>query len=137
MTGTSYGCDLKEEKGGPTTNYTHLLGSGHVADMLFHHRNLYVFSNQGWEALSMLVKQVYFCRTARGGGRHASRRLLPIASWLQHRLVFMAVTYEADLLKKLREEQTTNLTESGEEAEEDRGEAEEENNDGAFNTMWI
>jgi hypothetical protein len=90
------------------TNYTHLLGAGHVADMLFHHRNLYVFSNQGWEALNMLVKQVYFRRTARGGGRQASSRLLPIARWLQRRLVFMAVTDEADLLKKLEEHTTTN-----------------------------
>jgi hypothetical protein len=28
------------------TNYTHMLGSGHVADLLFHLRNLFVFSNQ-------------------------------------------------------------------------------------------
>jgi hypothetical protein len=83
------------------TNYTHMLGAGHVADMLFHHRNLYVFSNQGWEALNMLVKQVYFRRTARGGGRQASGRLLPIARWLQRRLVFMAVDDEADLIVKL------------------------------------
>jgi hypothetical protein len=33
------------------TNYTH---------MLFHHRNLYIFSNQSWEALNSLIKQVYF-----------------------------------------------------------------------------
>jgi hypothetical protein len=120
------------------TNYTHLLGSGHVADMLFHHRNLYVFSNQGWEALNMLVKQVYFRRTAQGGGRQASSRLLPIARWLQRRLVFMAVADEADLLKKVQEENTRNLTAApGEEAEEDQGGAEEETNDAAFDNMWI
>ena len=51
----------------------------------------------------MLVKQVYFRRTARGGGRPASSRLLPITRWLQRMLVFMAVTDEADLKNKLEE----------------------------------
>jgi hypothetical protein len=92
---------MKLESREGCTNYTHMLGSGHVADMLFHHRNLYVFSNQGWEALNMLVKQVYFRRTARGGGRQASSRLLPIARWLQRRLVFMAVEDKTDLMEKL------------------------------------
>jgi hypothetical protein len=84
------------------TNYTHMLGSGHVADLLFHHRNLFVFSNQGWEALNSLIKQVYFRRTARGGGRLSSSRLLPIARWLQRRLVFMAVAGEDDMMEKLQ-----------------------------------
>jgi hypothetical protein len=83
------------------TNYTHMLGSGHIADLLFHHRNLYVFSNQGWEALNSLIKQVYFRRTARGGGRKTTGRLLPIARWLQRRLVFMAVDNEEQLMTKL------------------------------------
>jgi hypothetical protein len=83
------------------TNYTHMLGSGHIADLLFHHRNLYVFSNQGWEALNSLIKQVYFRRTGRGGGRQSSSRLLPIARWLQRRLVFMSVSSEEDMMEKL------------------------------------
>jgi hypothetical protein len=65
------------------TNYTHMLGSGHLADMLFHHHNLYIFSNQGWEALNMLMKHVYFWQTTCYGGCQASSRLLPIAQWLQ------------------------------------------------------
>jgi hypothetical protein len=84
------------------TNYTHMLGARHVADLLFHHRNLFVFSNQGWEALNSLIKQVYFRRTARGGGRLSSSRLLPIARWLQRRLVFMAVAGEDDMMEKLQ-----------------------------------
>ena len=83
------------------TKYTHMLGSGHIADLLFHHRNLYVFSNQGWEALNSLIKQVYFRRTGRGGGRQSASRLLPIARWLQRQLVFMAVNSEEDMMEKL------------------------------------
>jgi hypothetical protein len=117
------------------TNYTHLLGAGHVADMLFHHRNLYVFSNQGWEALNMLVKQVYFRRTARGGGRQASSRLLPIARWLQRRLVFMAVTDEADLKNKL--EELLAATNPPAEPVEEQPAMEEEEEDDIFETMWL
>ena len=116
------------------TNYTHLLGAGHVADMLFHHRNLYVFSNQGWEALNMLVKQVYFGCTARGGGRQASSRLLPLARWLQRRLVFMAVKNKADLLMKLGHCDNNELVED----EIPMGEDEDDNNETHdFETMWL
>ena len=81
----------------------------------------------------MLVKQVYFLRTARGGGRQASSRLLPIARWLQRRLVFMAVTDEANLKNKLEEHRaTTNATEP----EDDHPPMEEEDVD-IFETMWL
>ena len=83
------------------TNYVHLLASGHIADFLFRHGNLYVYSQQGWEAFNMLIKQVYFRRTARGGGRGKRTRLVPIARWLQRRLVFMVVESLDDLLEKL------------------------------------
>jgi hypothetical protein len=82
---------------------SHMLGSGHIPNLLFHHRNLYIFLNQGWEALNSLIKQVYFRWTARGGGRNMTSRLLPTARWLQRQLVFMAVDDEQDMIKKLEE----------------------------------
>jgi hypothetical protein len=99
------------------TNYVHLLASGHIADYLFRHRNLYVYSQQGWEAFNMLIKQVYFRRTARGGGRKSRTRLVPIARWLQRRLVFMVVENLEDLLLKIESQEnkqpqaTTNMEE--------------------------
>jgi hypothetical protein len=122
------------------TNYTHMLGSGHVADMLFHHRNLYVFSNQGWEALNMLVKQVYFRRTARGGGRQASSRLLPIARWLQRRLVFMAVEDEEDLRRKLEDRRAGVTQQPVEPVGNDEQEIEEQDEDdniGGEGMLWV
>jgi hypothetical protein len=106
------------------TNYVHLLASGHIADYLFRHRNLYVYSQQGWEAFNMLIKQVYFRRTARGGGRDSKTRLVPIARWLQRRLVFMIVRTEEDLLSQLSVEENKRSTaalETIEEIEEEGG----------------
>ena len=89
------------------TNYIHMLASGHIAEYLYRHRNLYVYSNQGWEALNGLVKQVYFRRTQRGGGaagRSGKRsRLRGIGCWLQRRLVFMKIRTEEELSTFLEE----------------------------------
>jgi hypothetical protein len=42
------------------------VASGHIADYLFHHQNLYIYSQQELEALNMLIKQVYFQHTSHG-----------------------------------------------------------------------
>jgi hypothetical protein len=69
----------------------------------------------------MLIKQVYFRWTARGGGRKSRTRLVPIARWLQRRLVFMLVENLEDLLNKIEAEEkkqpqqaTTNIVEANE-----------------------
>ena len=49
------------------TNYIHYMISGHFRDMLFIHRNLWKFSQQGWESVNGLLKQYIFRRTQRGG----------------------------------------------------------------------
>lgn len=74
------------------TNYIHMIGSGHIADYLYKWKNLYRFSQQGWEAMNSLIKTFFFRRTSHGGGvRGESKksRLIPIARWLQRRLVFL------------------------------------------------
>jgi hypothetical protein len=49
------------------TNYLHMLGSGHFKYYMQIHRNLYKFSQQGWESLNSKFKQVFFRHTQRGG----------------------------------------------------------------------
>jgi hypothetical protein len=49
------------------TNYIHMLGSGHVKYYMQEHRNLYKYSQQGWESLNAKFKQVFFNHTQRGG----------------------------------------------------------------------
>jgi hypothetical protein len=74
------------------TNYLHMMGSGHISDYLYKWKNLYRFSQQGWEAMNSLIKTFFFRRTSHGGGvRGASKksRLIPIARWLQRRLIFL------------------------------------------------
>ena len=70
------------------TNYIHLLGSGHISELLFKWRNLYAHSQQGWEALNSLVKSVYFRRSNRGGGRGLKSKLYAVARWSQRRMLW-------------------------------------------------
>jgi hypothetical protein len=83
---------LLREKG--VTNYFHMLGSGHFRYYLMEWRNLYRYSQQGWESLNSQIKQVYFRRTQRGGhGGKASERnskVKPIARWVQRKLYWMS-----------------------------------------------
>ena len=79
------------------TNYMHMIGSGHIADYLYRWKNLYRFSQQGWEALNSLIKTFFFRRTSHGGGvrgKSKKSRLIPIGRWLQRRIVFLCRTSE-------------------------------------------
>ena len=82
------------------TNYLHMIGAGHISDYLYKWRNLYRFSQQGWEAMNSLVKTFFFRRTNHGGGVRGNSkksRLIPIARWLQRRLMFLCRTTEASI----------------------------------------
>jgi hypothetical protein len=50
------------------TNYIHMIASGHIADYLYKWKNLYRFSQQGWEAMNSLIKTFFFRRTSHGCG---------------------------------------------------------------------
>ena len=79
------------------TNYIHMIGSGYIADYLYKWKNLYRFSQQGWEALNSLIKTFFFRRTSHGGrvrGESKKSRLVPIARWFQRRLIFLCRTDE-------------------------------------------
>jgi hypothetical protein len=82
--------ELWQKKG--ITNYLHMIGSGHISDYLYRWSNLYRFSQQGWEAMNSLIKTFFFRRTSHGGGvrgKSKKSRLVPIARWLQRRIVFL------------------------------------------------
>jgi hypothetical protein len=49
------------------TNYIHMLASAHIKHYMVIHRNLYKYSQQGWESLNSKYKQVFFRHTQRGG----------------------------------------------------------------------
>jgi len=50
------------------TNYIHMLGSAHIKHYMKLHRNLYKFSQQGWESLNDKFKLIFFNHTQQGGG---------------------------------------------------------------------
>jgi hypothetical protein len=89
------------------TNYIHMIGSGHIADYLYKWKNLYRYSQQGWEAMNSLVKTFFFRRTSHGGGVKGDdskkSRLIPIARWLQRRLIFLCRTTEGSIRQHAEE----------------------------------
>ena len=50
------------------TNYFHILRSGHFAYYLRKYRNLYRFSQQGWENVNGRFKRTFHTNTQKGGG---------------------------------------------------------------------
>ena len=70
-------------------NYVHMIGAGHLSYYLRKWRNLYRYSQQGWEALNSQIKTVYFRRTQRGGHKgngEFNSKVEPIAKWVQRTL---------------------------------------------------
>jgi hypothetical protein len=73
------------------TNYIHMIGAGHFKHFLVKYRNLYRFSQQGWEAYNHLIKSFYYRRTQRGGAKGRSgefkvSKMEPIAKWIVRKL---------------------------------------------------
>ena len=60
------------------TNYIHMFGAGHMQYYLRTYRNLYRYSNQGWEALNAKYKGIYYSNTNKGGscggGEHRRKK---------------------------------------------------------------
>lgn len=79
------------------SNYTHIVSSGHLAFYMKTWKNLYKYSQQGWEAYNSLLKSVYFRRTQRGGhgGKkdEPNSRVTPLGRWLQRKLFFLSGDY--------------------------------------------
>jgi hypothetical protein len=49
------------------TNYVHIIGSGHLTYFVSKYKNLYRYSQQGWESFNQLLKHYYFNNTNHGG----------------------------------------------------------------------
>jgi hypothetical protein len=79
------------------TNYIDMIGCGRLTYYLREWRNLYPYSQQGWEALSSLLKNIYYRHTQCGGnkrdGTSKNSKLSPIAKWLQRRCYFLSGKY--------------------------------------------
>ena len=74
-------------------NYVHMIGAGHLSYYLHIWKNLYRYSQQGWEALNSQIKTVYFRRTQRGGHKgdgEFNSKVEPIAKWVQRTLFWKA-----------------------------------------------
>ena len=67
-------------------NYFHYLFSGHVSFFLYRYRNLYRYSQQGWESMNGRMKQVYFRRSQRAGKGSKGSHLRPIYRLYARRL---------------------------------------------------
>ena len=68
-----------------------MIVAGHILEYMKEWRNLYRYSQQGWESLNLLIKRFFFLRTNKGGGKNTSRsRLIPIARLFQRRLLWLS-----------------------------------------------
>lgn len=78
------------------TNYIHMLASGHIKYYMEIHRNLYKYSQQGWESLNSKYKQVFFKHTQRGGnygkdtGENERSYLFPVMRAFQRELLWIS-----------------------------------------------
>jgi hypothetical protein len=75
------------------TNYIHMLGSSHMAYYMKRHRNLYKFSQQGWESLNEKVKLIFFNHSQRGGNYGAN-----VAENERHYLKTIFMSFQRELL---------------------------------------
>jgi hypothetical protein len=76
------------------TNYNHCLTAGHVVYYLKYWKNVYRYSNQGWEYFNWQYRYVYFHQTQRGGssGTHgeSGSKTKPIGLWFLRRLYWLS-----------------------------------------------
>jgi hypothetical protein len=96
---------LKKRDG--MTNYIHMIGAGHFTYYLRKWRNLYRYSQQGWESLNAQIKAFFFRRTQRGGFggtlEQRNSKVEPIAKWIQRKLFFLTGDYKGCEFKRPRQ----------------------------------
>ena len=79
------------------TNYIHMLGSGHIKEFLYKYRNLYKYSQQGWEHQNKRANGTYHKHSQKGGhGSSLNNRsqILPIFRYCTR--AWMWATKKAD-----------------------------------------
>ena len=60
------------------TNYFHMISAGHFSYYLLDVKNLYKYSQQGWERVNGKAKRAFLHNTQRGGGIGGSSKLIPV-----------------------------------------------------------
>ena len=87
------------------TNYIHMLGSGHLREFLIKYRNLYMYSQQGWEHMNKRACGIYHRHTQKGGHGSSLRnrsQILPIFRYGTR--MWMWTTKKADICFNIKEE---------------------------------
>jgi hypothetical protein len=83
---------------GGMTNYFHIVAAGHLSYYLREWRNLYRFSQQGWEGMNSVIKSVLHKRSQKGGngGKKGQRnsKVEPVARWALRRMFFLSGEYK-------------------------------------------
>ena len=86
------------------TNNFHAVASGHLVYYLKEWRNLYRYSQQGWEGMNSVVKSLLHKRTQRGGHSRKkdgkNSKVEPIARWALRRLFFFSGDYKTKVAFK-------------------------------------
>lgn len=93
---------LKGDSG--MTNYFHVVAAGHLSYYLRQWRNLYRYSQQGWEGMNSVVKSVLHRRSQKGGhgGKKGEKnsKVEPIARWALRRMFFLSGDYKTITYKR-------------------------------------
>ena len=89
------------------TNYFHVVAAGHLTYYLREWRNLYRYSQQGWEGMNSVIKSLLHKRSQRGGHGgiigEMNSKAEPIARWALRRMFFLSGDYKTKVqyLKQL------------------------------------
>ena len=81
-------------QGQSITNYIHMIGAGHLTYFLTKYRNLYKYSQQGWEAYNQKLKYFYFHNTNHGGcggnkpGAVSGDHVMPLMKMVQRSVMW-------------------------------------------------
>jgi hypothetical protein len=90
-----------------------MLGSGHISYFMKQHRNLYKFSQQGWESLNEKFKLIFFNPSQRGGnyGNNVAENdrsyLKTIFMAFQREILWTSGVAEAYFMDKYNEQNDT------------------------------
>ena len=91
-----YGAKWREVAGRDgQTNYEHFIWSGHLCYFLYKYGNLYMFSQQGFEAMMSRVKCIYHKCTSRGNGSKIRSHILQICHFLIRNMLWISGHGEA------------------------------------------
>ena len=87
-----YGAKWREVAGRDgQTNYEHFIWSGHLSYYLYKYGNLYMFSQQGFEAMMSHVKCIYHkCTLRSGNGSEVRSHVLQICHFLMQYMLWIS-----------------------------------------------